>query len=1195
MNHQRSNHPGQFDDLALDLVMPLPLTTAPLDIFQLTGGRSDLAVSFLEGVIAGTLDLELPPDFKTSKWLFEQQVASHNHTRLHGGHWFWFGFPLLHYSDYKQQWLAPVWLWPLRLKAPAEPDEGWTLQLADEVASQPNPRLDTLFRQQLGWEAEKSWWESVPGGSLDLQAFSHLIGRLITELQLDSPSQSVSLTPWQEVDLISGKKKQTRLLWSGFLGSFPPDYPQVQETPQLPTAVVSTALPRHPFGILSRDPWQETAFRAAATHTGTLVRGKSGSGKTALLVDMLVNALSNGERCLVVSDRMESLREIQAALIDLGLEDFNLLLQRSPEEDELVRQLLKKEAKTRKKESFQINIFTNRLQKLLVVKKELDEFYQAVNKAVLGPYTWTQTVGLYLAAARMESKALLGSQLNAQDFKLNYDQYQSIHTQLVTCQALFDELKTLNHPLTVLNAGIFVHQDQEEARDFILSRIEEFTAAGEALQYRFIVTQNDYGDQLIERYEQQFRRFSTVVTRLQEKIGQYKRLYGRDPLESKKTTLKLYARFSDKFRKTLAAKEDIAQSYQQLEAAMKEQAIFNYDFLPEENRHILGQMQKNLETLQLQLQQWREQLGGSVQEELIRLSSKTVHADMAGYQIVEQLEEELDLLIGRINDSGLLQLPLENKTLTLPRRQRYLEEIIEKLERIRFNMRDFDRFYQWQRHWFGLPAEARRIIGALVKVKPNDWAAAFSSWYLHHCLLQTAESEPAETLPELDSLVGPLSQWRKKLPDQIADRWMDHRAQLLQKLKKEDKKLYEQLVQKKGRQLTVERKKLKPLVSHFFPVLLTSPYFVDDYLPREEAYDRIFVDEGQVLDQELLEVLKTKGRHAVVFLQAEQRRDDLQSWARRQGWVSCTLNGNYRHSLPEVQIDAVGGRYNSRQQINDEEARKLLSLLNIIEETPQRTLPRVAIVCFTRSQRNLLIQYMDRIKKHRMSGVEKIQQLERNGLGVYVPDELPGLHVDILILSCTFGPADTKEKINADLEIIDHRYAPGLVELLRSRASQKIWVLHSIPEQELQKLSRDEPGLNTTQLAHWLLAAEAGKAAVPELKEGAIHPLAQEIAWHIVDQVRTDRLAFQVAAGAATIPMTVAPLRDGKAKAVLLNGFLSETAEAAYEWEFAQQRALQESGYEIQPVWSAVWWKRAGEEAAKFSAEVNTIPEEEEE
>ncbi|MCB0631395.1 MAG: hypothetical protein R2824_29470 [Saprospiraceae bacterium] len=1196
MNYQKSIQTGHINDPTLDLVMPLPLTTEPLDVFQLTGSRSDLAVNLLESVFAGKLNMELLPDFKTGKLLFEQQVESNNRTHLYGGHWLWFGFPLIQYADYKQQWLAPLWLWPLKLKAPAEADGGWTMSLAEPVSSQPNPRLDQLFREKLDWDETDPWWQSITSRPFDLKTFSELVNSLIAKLKIDSPSQSVSISPWSGEDLGLSKKKQLRLHWSGFIGSFPPAFPRTQERTEATSVSTEQTMLDHPFGMLSRDPWQETAFQTAASAPGTVIVGTGGSGKTTLLVDMLINALSKGERCLIVSERLENLREIQTALIGMGLGHFALLLQRAPEEAQLVRQLLIQAAKTRKKNSFQINIFTTRLQKLLDKKKELDEFYQAVNKPILGPYTWTQTVGLYLAAARMESKALLGSQLNAQDFVLAYDQYQTIYTQLSPCQALFDELKTLNHPLTVLNAGIFVHQDQEEARHFILSRIDEFMEAGEALQYRFIVAQNDYGDQLVERYEQQYRQFSAQVSRLQETIGQYKRLYGRDPLESKKATLKLYARFSDKFRKTLAAKEDIARAYEQLEANMKEQAIFNFAFVPEENRHILNQLQNNLASLQLQLQDWREQLSLSVQDELIRLSSKTVHADLAGYQVVGELEEALDLLISRINDSGLLQLPLENKTLTVPRRQRYLEEIIEKLDRIRFNMRDFDRFYQWQRHWFGLPGEARRIISALVKVKPNDWAAAFSSWYLHHRLLQTADSDLAEILPDLAELVEPLQLWRKKLIDQISDVCMDRRNDWLQKLKKEDKKRYEQLVQKKGKELPDDPKVLKKTVSHFFPALITSPYFLDDYLVEGEVYDRIFIDEAHILNADLLEVLKTKAERTVVFLHPDMAGQEMMNRIRRLGWPVTELQGNYRHVLPEEQVDEVGGRYNPRLQINDEEARKLLSLLNIIEETPQRTLPRVAIVCLTRSQRNLMVQYMDRIKKHRMSGVEKIQQLERNGMGVYVPDELPGLHVDMVILSCTFAPENVKDKVTLDLELLDTQYAPGLVELLRSRASRQIMVLHSIPENELKKLNRERSDGNGLELARWLLSIGTGDAThhIQPSEESQIHPLAQEIAWHIADQVRTDRLAFNIPFGPANIPMTVSPLRSGAARAVLLNGFLSETSAAAYEWELTQQQALRKAGYDLQPVWSTLWWKRTAQEAAKFSDEVNVISQEEE-
>lgn len=1196
MEREINSNSVQKEMGTFDFLMSLPLPNGVVDLFQLANGRPELAVNYLEDLVQGKLAQELLNDFKTNRWAFEQSVEFLNRKRLYGGHWLWLGFPLLQINRKGGSVLAPLWLWPINLKAPAQTRENWLLETAAQISPQFNPRLDDLFRNQLNWSDEAPWWQPTGGEIHKTSDISTLVSALLDKLPVESSSQSVSISPWSESGLLDPGKQGMKLHWSGLIGNFPPAFPEITASDNAPLKPAKTAAMEHPFGFWPRDPWQESAFQSFRSNRGILIHGSAGSGKTTLLKDMVLNALSRGERCLILSDRMEVLKSLQQDFQELGVEELAVLFHQVPEESDLVLQLLKNAAKQKKKNSFPANKYEQQLRSLLDQKTLLDRSYRAANKKILGQYTWTQVSGMYLAAARLESKALLGSQLNAQDFDLGFERFQLLREKLDHSQALYKEIKTLNHPLTVLNAGIFVHQEKEEAQDFITGKIAEIAEAATALQHRFILEQNDYGDRLVESYEAFYRQLNEQTLSLYEKVNTYRKRFGRDPLESKKATLRLYARFSDKFKKTLAAKEELAQGYLALEQTLKQRPYFHHDFLPLSERHLLGKLSANLESLQAQLKSWREQLGNSVQDELVRLSAKTVHTELPDHHRIGELENELELFVGSVNDSGLLQLPLENKNLTLPKRQRFLEEIQEKMEHLRFNMRDFDRFYEWQRYWFGLPAEARRIITALVKVKPDDWPAAFSSWYLHHLLLQTADPNLPESSTSLDSFAADLKKWRTLLLDQILDHWADRRAAALQKLKKERKPLYDYLTAKKDQGKRLSLATFKESLSAFFPVILSSPWSDHTFLDPKHKYDLILVDEAHGLSSDLLAVWKERGRRIALFQNPDFGNSELATWVRRNAWPQVKLKALYPSKPGNTQLEEVEGRYDSRQSINDEEARKVLSLLNQVEENPQRTLPKVGIVCFTRPQRNLVIQYLDRIKRQQLAGFEKVQQLERNGLGVYIPEELYGLKADILIISCTFGRTGAADQLTTDVQSLDQQLRPGLVSLLQSRPRELQIVLHSIPEEDLHRLSRDRTASNTVALARWLLQlrAEEGLFSFVPASDVPIHPFAAEIGWQVADQIRTDRLAFSTPFQQAVLPLTVAPRKGETHLAVLLNGFLAETAYTNFEWEQQQQTAVKEKGYEVYPVWSAHWWRRPEEAAADFVQLVNASREEEE-
>ena len=57
---------------------------------------------------------------------------------------------------------------------------------------------------------------------------------------------------------------------------------------------------------------------------------------------------------------------------------------------------------------------------------------------------------------------------------------------------------------------------------------------------------------------------------------------------------------------------------------------------------------------------------------------------------IEEIEENLDHLLEELNESQLYAQTLEHKMLTAPKRQRYIESLIERLETTRRSLGDFN-------------------------------------------------------------------------------------------------------------------------------------------------------------------------------------------------------------------------------------------------------------------------------------------------------------------------------------------------------------------------------------------------------------------------------------------------------------------------------------------------------------------------
>src|SRR5690606_9409529 len=134
---------------------------------------------------------------------------------------------------------------------------------------------------------------------------------------------------------------------------------------------------------------------------------------------------------------------------------------------------------------------------------------------------------------------------------------------------------------------------------------------------------------------------------------------------------------------------------------------------------------KNLRAFDHEFASWKEKLEDLIHEESIRLNSKTTHSSLGLKEEIAQLEYSLDELLEELNEAKLYQKQFENKTLTVSKRQRYLESIIEQMETTHLHLREFDQFYQWQSQWLQIGEVGQKVIKALVKVKPANWTAAF--------------------------------------------------------------------------------------------------------------------------------------------------------------------------------------------------------------------------------------------------------------------------------------------------------------------------------------------------------------------------------------------------------------------------------------------------------------------------------------
>ncbi len=1193
-----------------------------LDLSRLDNDSSDFAYKMIRELLSPDPNgVTFSSNFDHSQTLLSLYFSERNREKLSGRRQTAIGYPLVAFFAGGEMKLAPVFIWDVAFEPEGQSQNKWTLTPDKRQHPGCNPWLFDWLKINRN-EAVADWYAGLPAKSgWNASGLFAVCDEFCQKAGFENPSQSIATTPQPSLDQLDELASRGSLLWSALLGLFP----KKQETgSSLPKQGPAGFRPgKRSLSLLDTDPWQASVLDLFKNEKPALALGKAGSGKTHLLLSFLAEALANEERCLVVSPWAPALASVQQRLERIGLGALSFVL-RHPLNDMAAwggafKLAAKKNAGDSPKSwDTQLNL---RFEQVSRDKNRLDRQYQACSKKVFGDKSWTETVGLFLSSNRIEGKELLGNQLQPQDYSFDPANFELYRNAIAKCAAAFDKVKTLDHPLNNLNAGIFVHQSKQESLNFIQQNLELFLQKAAQFQYRYIHTQNEYGDRLRSYFDQFYFEIHDQITRLSELVKDTLTLYGEDLLKSSRPTLKLYGIFADKYKAALEARSRIARLYETLQKTCEERQLFDHDFLNIKESRSLPKLRANLEKLGSTLEEWRNRLNSTIQEDLTRLSAKTAHPGLGFAEQVANLEDALDNLIDEINGSGLYQLPIQNKMLTLSKRQKLLEDIIQQLETTQFNLRDYGAFYEWQRLWFSLPENARRIVRSIVKVKPNDWVAAFESWFLHQCLEMNYDPSLPVKPFELEEFSRNFTELRGMLKQKTTAYWLNRRSEAIRRFKKENKGLYEAFAEKGTSDFSAGKitGRIFQEVTDCFPVLMVTAGVALDLLEHQTGvWDRVvfLYPEFLPLEPRLPELgkfaLGISGQPTEVHpqsLMAGLLDQDPNVFPLKE--VHRHFPGNILSPNPgefpgsQILFEQVDGRYDETAETNEEEARKILDWLNKIEPTKQRTLPSVGIACLTTGQRNLILEYLLRIKQKRLPGVEKIQQLERNGLSAFRADEICGQQFDILIVSSTFGQANIGGALTRHLQRFNQAGGQSAVVQLMTAGKQEIRIANSMPEDNLEQLVQAPGAKGVFLLCSWIRFLHAlskhdnpgmlrewrAVNAVYGTETMDNHPLAEEIAWHIAGRMRTERIRMNAPFGNLVLPLVILPEQpEGAPLIIQPDHFFAKAPSTDFIWEDLQRRALEQAGYRILPAWSVQWWKNPRRESAELLKVIQEPP-----
>lgn len=1088
------------------------------------------------------------------------------------------GWPLV--STLREEGLSvmPVLFWRLTLAPGINSTQEWTLRHASYRQPSLNPEylryLDESAQQDI-CQKIRQWLRQPVRSTTQLQQLLQWL-----DAETNAAPQVLPCPDMSELPAVP------TLHQAGLLGIFPL-YPKLRWSQenlafalqQTPGAPFPNA---HYFGVSVLNPAQASVVESVHQHPHTLAWGPDHSGKTTALAHLLSNFLSNGLRCLVVSDRMGALSQLQKNLHAAGIQDSDLLL-RDPNADRgLMLDLLRIKAENLNPEDYPLpNRYKFLIDKCHREQGLLRQAYQAHRQPIFGALNFTELTGKFLKAQSLAGRELLASHLHLDTLQLDEPSFHILQKQIATAESLFSEVQTLAHPLRKLHPRIFVEMDATRALPYLEHELARHRLSFEQVQYRLIQEIDQYALRFRQHYATRTDELQLKIRQLQAALTDYYNRHGAHA-QSGSGSLLLKGLFSKQAKETNKDQQHIQELYKGLQQTLQQSEFLTYRLPASIDFSQAARIHDQLKGLEAALSAWQEQVPAFQQEELGRLASGYQHPAWPERDSVQALEQELDERLQALNEALLFEEPFRHQMLTLPRRLQFVEQVLEQIELIQLNLRDFNGFFPWQQHWLRLNSDCRKIVQALVRVKPGSWTHAFESWYLHLCLQASAPAPMPEAEQALSSLGVHVEELKPLLPAQIAHIWSQRQADTLKQLRKSQKNLYEKLFGKNNQQLSANdtfqelfSTGLEP-VADFFPVLCCTSSLALQMLPaKPEFFDLVVVLETNRVAPEEASALRLLGKRFCVFANPELGAVPDQTSSTLEALDASVVQ------LPRIgqppanailKAEGIDGRFLEQEGHNEAEARHLIGLLNHVEPTPRRTFPSVALIAFTIEQRDLLAGYLLRIKQQGGPTAERIQQLERNGLGVFCIDELYGQEFDIWLVSLCFGSIDLRGTMSRKMSIFDAPAGRKALYLLEKNAALHTHIVHSLPEEWIAREADLHPLAGLLQRLQ-LTERTAGQTTpwqTPEIAPAHFAAtLVKELRQQLPGNNRVE-LAFHEPGRSPGIWIE----RPGQAPLLLQPDlFLSGTPYTSFSWEYRERNNLAENGVQVLPVWSSQWWQ----------------------
>ena len=1029
-----------------------------------------------------------------------------------------FGFPILLRRDNADGQLtaAPILIWSVKMK-PTTQMNTWEISRTEDDPIYLNEVLANHLQTDSGITLPPIPDEMLEDGKIDKPELFALCNNLLSQLKatqnldflLNNYAEILPLKSKAEYEELLPNKGDVLIEKCGILSLFEVQKQNIiNDYDKLINSFQSEEFPAEQelqtLSSVPTDPSQQHILEQLRQQRKILIQGPPGTGKSQTLTAILINALQNKQKTLVVCEKQTALEVLYNALQQKGLGKYCTMIKDAIADRrfivEAVRNTIDAADFRKEVEGYPQQALTTQVEAMNSHKGHINAIHHKMNTPLVGGNNWTNIVGA-LMSYQTDAQEV---NLSALSFSFNEDEWQLLTPLWQEGERLWADFKPFSlsplfspEKLTAQN----LYTTQQAIAESFKNYQQQYEAIGKlADNYRQEYEQlrkNEFAQQLstLSAAMNQYELITAILSPTNEVFH---------PERTNSFFYKLSALFSGEKKKTL-------RTQKQLEALSTEiKAIsLHPNFSPINITADLWQNKTEIAQYSSAVAQAQAQFNDKVTTDFASLDLLNYIQPQFSTPALTAVVSAVKALIAQLQSDGWLHTPFTGHSFA--DFNAFIAELFSTYQQhLQSDAQGLKAAYQWYSWYLQRNTFQQQCIPLLQKVE--HWEASFLTAYYPLLLRHNADDSLNFGNHHYTDFLQLLKGFALTQQSFIEGYWNAQQRKAVKAFEEKNKELtvanlYNKRKSEKHNRLPLRQIAMTDtdLFTTFFPIVLTTPDACCNLFEGKNFYfDNVVFDEASQLKLEDNLPAMLKGKTVVIagdehqmppsnyfskvfdgsaddedeevtedetltYKEAMLNIESLLDYALEFQFSKNHLDFHYRSRHPHLIDFSNHAFYNARlrplptthqytpiefrqiegvfeEHINKEEAAEVLKVLESITPRPDGSYPSVGIATFNITQRNYIRKQLLLKQNADEAFREKLALLEGAGLFIKNLENIQGDERDIIILSVTYGKKHNGKFVQS-FGPLNHTKGYKLLNVIITRAKEKIYVCNSIPEE----------------------------------------------------------------------------------------------------------------------------------------------------